>query len=368
VQTMAFSMISRAVGGVHMLLDSIFARCPYTLWRLIEPSISIDDAVRAVVEVPLCMQDSFTKAFRRRFESADQLQSVESRAVLAAMATLLRLDTSRIECRHAFLRRVLHLKGQTWAHEISAASADWLLARQRILDDKGEKENDDDDDPDDEVHHAGGGGGAARAFLSKYLEEHRQDFANKKALFTAAHAAYKEAKQAASDEYIECLRRGRQATLAHQVGGVSFAHRPARPGPEVAAGGGPNALVPFAVQGDDGEEEGSADEVDEAWWAVAAADPARTDIEEKMKNINVDGRARTRAKVQAREDRDQNIKQWVLLRGREVAGRPWMLRCGPQRAALCPKAHPLALAWMCIVGSALFSAWPSMSWRMLTRN
>ena len=115
---------------------------------------------------------SFTVDFRRHYDSKEKLHSPECRSVLFAPAILLRLDTSRMESRHAWLRRLLRVKGQTWVHELAQASADWVLLRERIIEGLDHEFVESDDKEQNDEDGIAPGGGSCRAFLSKWLPEH----------------------------------------------------------------------------------------------------------------------------------------------------------------------------------------------------
>ena len=56
--------------------------------------------------------------------------------VLRALAIVLRLDTLRLECRHASIRRIKLVASQTHTQSLEKASAHFVMARQRILEAK----------------------------------------------------------------------------------------------------------------------------------------------------------------------------------------------------------------------------------------
>ena len=132
LQSLAFVMVAREIGGCHMFVSSEFENYPYKLFLLLDPSyasMSLGEVADMIHRDPTCRKDRFTKDFLQRFATSAALQSDDCIAVLTSMALVLRCDTSRRECAHAWLRRNLLLKGQTWAPEMAVASADWLLLR-----------------------------------------------------------------------------------------------------------------------------------------------------------------------------------------------------------------------------------------------
>jgi hypothetical protein len=111
IRSIAFAMLARTAAGIHHQVSNEFAGYPYRLWLVIDPSTPLDRAVEAILGDKECVWDEFTVQFRSRFKTADDLKSKTCRDLLIFLALLLRLDTVRIECRHAWLRRVLNMKG-----------------------------------------------------------------------------------------------------------------------------------------------------------------------------------------------------------------------------------------------------------------
>ena len=118
---------------VWFLLTKTYEGYPFKLFRLIDRA---RDKAATALELDRdrpCLWDPFTKSFRDRFKTAADLVSELASNVLMGIALLLRLCVSRIECRHAALRRLLKNKGFTWLPQIMDAGADWTLMRQRVI-------------------------------------------------------------------------------------------------------------------------------------------------------------------------------------------------------------------------------------------
>jgi hypothetical protein len=124
-QSMAFAMLARSVCGVHAQIEHHLSACPYKLWLLIDPGTSLDIAVSLLLSIRPCQWADFTRRFMHRYPTADDMRSTEARCVLQAVAILFRVDTSRVECRHAWARRLLRLKG---------LCSVYAFAQQRFLD------------------------------------------------------------------------------------------------------------------------------------------------------------------------------------------------------------------------------------------
>jgi hypothetical protein len=228
-QSLAFGMLIRTLGGIHFHIASVFAAYPYRLWLLVDSHTPLDSAVDAIWADPSCSWDPFTVDFRRHYDSKEKLRSPECRSLLFALAILLRLDTSRVESRHAWLRRLLRVKGQTWVHELAQASADWVLLRERIiegLDHRFVESNDKEQNDEDGI---APGGGSCRAFLSKWLPEHpMQGFEDRGAWLRAGHLAYFDMVRQGGGGLDMYMRSGKAGAIAHRAGGHSFGrhHQP----------------------------------------------------------------------------------------------------------------------------------------------
>ena len=112
-------MLAKAASSIHVQVHTEQAQYPYRLFRLVlDPSFA-----DTVISDPACMQDPFTKWYRSKFRTAAELKSADSLQTLLALCILLRLDTMRIECRHASIRRIKNLASQTNAQSLEQASA-----------------------------------------------------------------------------------------------------------------------------------------------------------------------------------------------------------------------------------------------------
>lgn len=209
------------------------------------------------------MWDLFTIDYRRLFPTEQDLRSDKCRAVLCLIALFWRFETSRIECRHAWLRRLLLAKSATWSHDFGNASADWVLARDRILEDFDlERLADAENDVSESASTRGGG--SCRAFFSEFLSEHRKEYEDKRGLFKAAHEAYKELVESGGEALEKHRRKGEAATVSHRVGGASFGQKPRSAADRVEAQGAQlGVVVPF---------EGGQAAVDEGAWQLVVAE------------------------------------------------------------------------------------------------
>lgn len=290
VQNLAFSMIARSVGGIHLLIGATFQKYPYKLFRLLDPAVPAQHTAASLARDGPCLWDRFARSVRQAFTSAKDLASSKCLAVLSSIAILLRLDTSRVECRHAWVRKALTLKGQASASEIAAVSADWLLARERVLESMG---------PGlptrEEPGERRGGGGPCRAFMSEWLAANSAVAASKSELFSIGLSEYRKLKEQGGEEFDAYLEKGATGTQVHHAGGSSFGY--VRAPPAAALPPGPPD-VPDA-----------SDEIDQAW-AIVASDASRDSIGGAIQQIVCDQRAVSRAEAAKRQEKASNLQKW----------------------------------------------------------
>lgn len=125
----AFAMMSRAMAGVQTLLVDVHSSFPVSLFRLIHnPGLASQ-----IRRTPGCMLDAFSKNFLASWKSEAALSSVAARAELFLIATAMRMEITRIECRHAYIRRLVKLRVQSRKAAIRHASASFVLMRQRCM-------------------------------------------------------------------------------------------------------------------------------------------------------------------------------------------------------------------------------------------
>lgn len=132
-RALAFGMLSRALCGVHINLHMPCQAYPVRLWSLVNPA---GEAAREATAADLqsdpdCMCDEFGRAYRKHFHN--RLASEESVVCLTLIGLLVDLDISEQECLHAYVRRVLRGRNQTWKKTAEEVSADWSMARARSL-------------------------------------------------------------------------------------------------------------------------------------------------------------------------------------------------------------------------------------------
>lgn len=218
--SLAFGMVSRAAGGVFLLLDCLHEKFPYKLWTLLG-----DDPEAAAAEISQisrskkCLLDPFTRRFLLLFPEEKDLTSPQCLAFLAVLGIAARLDISRIECLHAWIRRVLRGKSQTNSAGISGISADFVLARARRHEDRpgtekqpqGRKRQGEVVPSEDQPARRRPRGGAQRAFFSEQMKLGETNF-------ETLHQQYKAILTERGAEYERLAYLGRLASQAGRFG------------------------------------------------------------------------------------------------------------------------------------------------------
>jgi hypothetical protein len=166
------------------------------------------------------------------------------------ISILFRLDMSRVECRHAFLRRFVRSRGGTWLSEFASLSADWFTARSREMERDsfviGQRASRVASEgaycfPGDEDGYAAAdenatgkkkigkrkGGGTQRAFLSKWFRTNRRDpSTSRKDYFLSANQAYRDFINSDDADLKHHFQQvGERAKEAVQLGGAAFGPR-----------------------------------------------------------------------------------------------------------------------------------------------
>jgi hypothetical protein len=203
----------------------------FSLLKLTDSSLSAQDHLQILREIrtdPPCLRDPFTRAFFATSSTERELSSPVCLSVLQAIATILRLCVSRIECRHSAIRRILIARGSSWLAELHRCSAQWLLIRQRVIESAKETSKTGADaiasqrEPLPEKRPAPGGG-PYRAFLSEFMSDpnYRKQF-DKAEMLTEAASAYEQITNASGAEWERLVKLGHAGTLAACVGAPAF--------------------------------------------------------------------------------------------------------------------------------------------------
>ena len=247
-QVLAFRLIARMAGALHLLLSLPRSQFPYKLFSLLT---SEDDTIQAqiaeeLLASPPCLRDPASDAILTRFACPHKLTSAAAKATLQACALMSEVDVVSIETRHAAARRLLVSRQHTWSPAFADLAAEHLCRmartdmqqalsgsaarknrkakgkrkarqpkrkRKRLSGNpKGRKRED---------HVERRGGGAQRAFfherLSSATREQRKD---RKDLFKRLNRDYKNLSQ---EEYQYYKDLGEMATVSARHGGAAFA-------------------------------------------------------------------------------------------------------------------------------------------------
>ena len=126
----AFRTLCRQAAGVYSLLALPRKGMPFALFRLLEDPASSE----VLVNMPECLREDFSDMHMSAFgNDAHRLVQDDSLCVLSAIAETVRLDTARVETGHSFWQREVRARSlQTLSDSLEAASATWVMHKQRV--------------------------------------------------------------------------------------------------------------------------------------------------------------------------------------------------------------------------------------------
>lgn len=222
MRALAFRCASRMGCGFAKLLLSRHKRFPFAVFRLLaEPELAADFR-----QLSDCVLDPWTKKLRELWPN---MEGPGFKQVLYSVASVLRVDISHIEARHASVRRFL-VSGSVQTHSVAMPllSAHWLFQQYRTTKARSARQapprgqHKTKDGPGGSKPHAvlgrkvkgirfkrGGFGGAWRAWVRMTAS-----FLPKGSIDLSAEAArYRVAKAAGSPEYLAAARLGGVATV-----------------------------------------------------------------------------------------------------------------------------------------------------------
>ena len=210
--SISFSLLARAGGGVFFHFAHRHRGYPWKLWQLLTLQGPDKKALaHMIINVdPDCLKCHFTLRFLRQFPTVEALMSASCHLVLRVLAVLLRIDISRIECRHAWIRRFSQIRAQTHSADVAQLSSDFLLMRARQSAVTHRSTPDDHGDTDEPAKKKSRGG-PQRAYFSERMQEGETDF-------TVLHREYSELKAAGGERYNKLVESGYVATVAGRGG------------------------------------------------------------------------------------------------------------------------------------------------------
>ena len=124
-QHTVFMLISRAAASIHQLLTHVNSQFPFRLFQVLrhpERGVGFE-------QEPDCMKDPFTVHLQRKVGLTTEV----AHQVLAQHASLMDVDISAVEARHASIRRrqLVSKSCQTWVHPLTLTSAEWIFQNAR---------------------------------------------------------------------------------------------------------------------------------------------------------------------------------------------------------------------------------------------
>ena len=147
-----------------------------------------------------------------------------ARAILLALAKVMRLDTFPLECGFAFLKRITKLYGATHTQALIHHAACFVLAKQRLLEcSPGTKPAFSEINlptAEPQVQKVNKPGGSWRAWISRWLNT---KVGTERFNFKQAAIEYGQLSMRGGPEWDKLVQEGRQATEASRAGGPAFA-------------------------------------------------------------------------------------------------------------------------------------------------
>lgn len=151
-------------------MDAPWQGYPWALLKLAFDDRSFDVEADWFLDACEHQLDPFSKKFRTTFHPKEKLRSPGAHVLLKLLALFMRLTITQVECRHALIRRLLILLGQTWRQELAYISSEFVQIRARILQLTTSMAVWEDESSGSNGKNTGWShGGACRAFLSQFL-------------------------------------------------------------------------------------------------------------------------------------------------------------------------------------------------------
>ena len=238
---LAFCQMSAALAGLDQLMFSLWRSWPYKLWCLLLPAKARDVAME-LLRTAECLLDEFSRRWRLTFDTVDALLSPKALAMLVMIGLQCRLDISRVECRHAQLRKFTRRTG-TWDVHLNELSAMFLLMRERITAHRRKvrprekkrgkcakarmRRRVEKPKAKPKPKQRSGGGGAHRAFCSKRLRGCSMRTPSERSeVLTAVNRCFRDARAAGSEEYFGAVEEGKIARKSFRAGVRGFGLAP----------------------------------------------------------------------------------------------------------------------------------------------
>ena len=241
MSSIAFTEISTMLCGLEQLQFRFWRTFPFRLVEvLLDPK---EEVAKRILDVPLCLLDEFSRRFLNRFQTPARLLSRQARGVIASLASIVRLDIIRLECKNAQIKRLMRARASTHAAEFGSVSADFILQQQCILEQRLQQQQGGDQDKNTAMPiekarkvrkkgkfkgRATGGGGTQRRVVSEFLQEARMPMQTKeqrRLAFQAANQHYRDVRDSGGLQWVGFRKEGRAGTVSHRRTGHAFGGR-----------------------------------------------------------------------------------------------------------------------------------------------
>ena len=120
---LAFAMTSISACSLEQLLLRHFRSYPYRVFDLLGPSHIAQATAQSYVAEKDCLLDAWSKGFRQKFPTKEDLLSSDCLAILHLCGHAVHWEITRIECKHSSVRRWSKATPQTHQTEFARTSA-----------------------------------------------------------------------------------------------------------------------------------------------------------------------------------------------------------------------------------------------------
>ena len=241
---LVFIMLSGTLCALEQIVFTPWAGYPFKVWQLLISRTT--EFANELLFDPDCMKDAWTISFLKHFNTVGKLLDRECRAFLITIGTVVRFDTSLIECRNATLRRLSRCNGGTWGPDFLRVSMLFWFLRQRLMErhfnsitDTTSTQAKPKPVPKQRVRRYGkfkgsrvGGGGVYRELCGMYLRKKRGGLnkLQRRTLWRGANAWARSVIARGGQELEEATRVGVARTVSYRVQSCRKRRRTPLPG------------------------------------------------------------------------------------------------------------------------------------------
>ena len=234
----AFAAVASEQGSIWYYLDYVWQLYPFKALDLIDDELDSAEVAADIKADCPHMYDDFMLEFLMHFLSAAGLCSADAKMILVMIALQHYLTMQRIECRHAALRRLLLTKSTTWAENLPNLSSDWVLQRQRSVEQVTRqmrefleaKVANSPDAAEATLPQRAAATGPFRAWMSEWLgSEEAVAMPDMESKFAMGCEAYRSIKEQGGDKWNDLIKKGRVMSCSAPRAAQHAGSGPTRP-------------------------------------------------------------------------------------------------------------------------------------------